>query len=1000
MKIRELHIYGYGKLENVAIRNVKDLTVFFGENEAGKSTIMSFIHSILFGFPTKQQSENRYEPKNNAKYGGKIILDTLKHGRVSIERVKGKAIGDVTVTFSNGSIGSEAELKNILQGIEKTTFQSIFSFDLDGLQGLRKLEEGEIGKYLLSAGLIGTDKLMAVENFLQKEVDRRFKPSGKNPPLNRSIAELKDLSKEMKKAEQHQNVYSDLQDQLKNNMNKKEQLEIKMKNVEKELFLLNEYKRMLPILRELKGTEEALSQLKMIHFPEAGIKRLEQILQHKLPLEAQITSLEQRKAELEILQTETTPDDLFLVHKETIISLLDRASVYEIQEQERNKLKILIQEKDSLIEQKLQDLHIQLDQDELIKLDTSQFVLSRAEELDQMHEQLKSEKAKLDEKLTEAKTRLEQTEDKIAEWEQRLLSEEKRQQLEQYERKENQINHNDFRLEMLQGQIEKLAEKIKKQKTSEEKGQRKVHRIFLSLIVIGLVLSIGAYFKNDVSLGIAAILFFACSFILKSFFKLPSQIEEWKEELNKLSEEKALLENQKMVRNNVNDPLSADLLAQDRELRNRIHELQIRHEEYEEQFNRIIDEFEKWERNAVTFEDQRQEMLRLWRLPSHVKKLSLVSVCNAIRTLKQDIIEREKLKKDWDRLNQAITKFEDDRKNLTQVLNISGIDTRECLFMLKKKLNEENEKLSKWKHVQNELERLQNEHKQLEAKRSYFQKELNALFSQAQCENEEEFRNKAKQWEYRKQLEDKLQSLTTQYNQASTSFIEWYEKVGEDNINDLTLAEKEHEKEEMSRSYTQLLDEISHLKARIEQLEAGGTYHQLSLAYFEKKSIFQEEAKDWAKYALAKNLLTKAVDSYKNQLLPSIMKRAEEYVSFLTDGEYLKIQWVEGKGLMLLRKDDIWFEAGEVSRGTSETIYVGMRLALALHTFTEEPLPILIDDSFVNFDSKRTKKAIELICELSKQHQIIFFTCHEHILSYFDSSSVISMRFENQLLRG
>ncbi len=63
MKIVEINIYGYGKFENVLFTDLHSTQVFFGENEAGKSTIMSFIHSILFGFPTKLHSELRYEPK-------------------------------------------------------------------------------------------------------------------------------------------------------------------------------------------------------------------------------------------------------------------------------------------------------------------------------------------------------------------------------------------------------------------------------------------------------------------------------------------------------------------------------------------------------------------------------------------------------------------------------------------------------------------------------------------------------------------------------------------------------------------------------------------------------------------------------------------------------------------------------------------------------------------------------------------------------------------------
>ena len=81
MKIVEMSIYGYGKFENITFSPLHDQQVFYGENEAGKSTIMSFIHSILFGFPTKQQSELRYEPKKGAKYGGQLIVVFPEKGR-------------------------------------------------------------------------------------------------------------------------------------------------------------------------------------------------------------------------------------------------------------------------------------------------------------------------------------------------------------------------------------------------------------------------------------------------------------------------------------------------------------------------------------------------------------------------------------------------------------------------------------------------------------------------------------------------------------------------------------------------------------------------------------------------------------------------------------------------------------------------------------------------------------------------------------------------------
>lgn len=63
MIIKSLEIYGYGQFVQRKIEFNKNFTEIFGENEAGKSTIQAFIHSILFGFPTKKSKEPRLEPR-------------------------------------------------------------------------------------------------------------------------------------------------------------------------------------------------------------------------------------------------------------------------------------------------------------------------------------------------------------------------------------------------------------------------------------------------------------------------------------------------------------------------------------------------------------------------------------------------------------------------------------------------------------------------------------------------------------------------------------------------------------------------------------------------------------------------------------------------------------------------------------------------------------------------------------------------------------------------
>lgn len=138
MKIEKLHIYGFGKHENLEVNVHGGINVFYGENEAGKSTIQQFILHILFGFPQRNSQLLRYEPRSNATYGGKIQILTDDGSRVFIERVKGKASGDVTLYFEDGTRGGEKELGTILNAYSRADYEAIFSFSLLQLQGFEK----------------------------------------------------------------------------------------------------------------------------------------------------------------------------------------------------------------------------------------------------------------------------------------------------------------------------------------------------------------------------------------------------------------------------------------------------------------------------------------------------------------------------------------------------------------------------------------------------------------------------------------------------------------------------------------------------------------------------------------------------------------------------------------------------------------------------------------------------------------------------------------------
>lgn len=68
MKILSLHIDGFGKLHDQDISFQDGMNVVYGKNEAGKSTLHTFIKGMLFGLErqrgraARNDTYSRYEP--------------------------------------------------------------------------------------------------------------------------------------------------------------------------------------------------------------------------------------------------------------------------------------------------------------------------------------------------------------------------------------------------------------------------------------------------------------------------------------------------------------------------------------------------------------------------------------------------------------------------------------------------------------------------------------------------------------------------------------------------------------------------------------------------------------------------------------------------------------------------------------------------------------------------------------------------------------------------
>ncbi len=145
-------------------------------------------------------------------------------------------------------------------------------------------------------------------------------------------------------------------------------------------------------------------------------------------------------------------------------------------------------------------------------------------------------------------------------------------------------------------------------------------------------------------------------------------------------------------------------------------------------------------------------------------------------------------------------------------------------------------------------------------------------------------------------------------------------------------------------------------------------------------------AAHWQTLATTTNLLDKVCEVYETERQPETLREASAFLSQLTEGKYVRVWTPLGKNQ--LRIDNASGQAlplEVLSRGTREAVFIALRLSLAAaYARRGVTLPLVLDDVLVNFDSVRAESAAKVLRDFATLgHQVVMFTCHEHIMKIF-----------------
>lgn len=998
MILTKLILYGYGKFydKELCIPS-SSLQVIYGKNEAGKSTIMSFIMGVLFGYPTRRHTALRYEPKKGGQYGGAISIE-IDGQLIKIERKDGKSSGEVKVFYPNGTIGGEKELQQLLMGLNRSLFESIYWFDLKGLEGVADLGIEQVGKILFASGYARSHAMHIAERALELKSADLYKQYGKKPVINQKLQQLEhnlDRLNELKQTIPQYEALTQKADHLR-----VQQRELRLKKEEtKMLIQKNQLSALLkPLVYDLKAIDYQVSQLPGTQpFPEEGLNHLDRFQAELIPLENRLIALKSKANNLkDELKSLGEPKEV-LAHINEINNCMEKKQYYDIYVRESEGVKQQIRNIKHELESKLEQ--IGMSQDQVTSIKTDLFIKDKITNLVENEKLVNQEKYLLDHRYEETKKRLEDIEYEIGQLQNKVLPLQDRLNMESIintSKSQDQSQKREF--------IQKSIDKIKHRIVNLQEEQKVKSRSFIStsfvLFLPIIALFIWAYSNKNWLIGIFIFLVFITGVYIswinvkRSYLKnknlLQVDQEELEEELIQFDKENIKSRDKDNVENLVTK------LRQDTEINNELeHKLKSK-KELEGEFEETVGKFERWERKKYQLAETHHRLCEETGISKRIPLSQLLEVYELIINLKEKIKKYEQMNDDWLQKTQRLNEFTDQVTQLVSKLTKQKIDKdgiSKHLYEINNLLKTEQKIQEKRLLLADKVRELEKDMELEEEKRHILNQQITNLYDNAQVRDEESFRckglacvEKSKFCKEQERIKSQIYAITSDdqlLNKIRNSTINYQDEI---NLGQQRLLNIE--KDEME--FDQLLADI---KSEMNKLESDQVYSDQLYKFHVEKSELEEEVKSWAVYQVALDLLQQTKAHYRNVRLPKVITIAEEYFSYLTEKRYKQILIPEEEETLLVeRSDGQRFSANEISRATQELLYFSLRLALAKSEQSTIHAPLIIDDSFVNLDKERMKKTIDLLKEIAKGRQVLFFTCHLHPEFKKDSSvNVLSL---------
>ncbi|HRC81921.1 MAG TPA: AAA family ATPase [Sedimentibacter sp.] len=338
------------------------------------------------------------------------------------------------------------------------------------------------------------------------------------------------------------------------------------------------------------------------------------------------------------------------------------------------------------------------------------------------------------------------------------------------------------------------------------------------------------------------------------------------------------------------------------------------------------------------------------------------------KTLKELMEERDTIK---ERLEMSLSRLN---------LNLS----RETMKEINDAFRRKDSVKEQIQYLKNKIDLLDKDIKRFDKEIAFEEKRLEMILNANGAEDVEAFKKAVELHERYEELQkqkEQIQNIlrdilaNADYYELKSKLINVPEEIKEIDKNEVQLNIFR-----LNEEKTAMLKSIDEIHNEIEDIEENTR----SLAEIEEEISFYENKigsiKNKVKAAeIAAEKIRQISNSIKGDFMPLLRTTISDNFSYLTGGRYKRVNIDENMNITVMSEEegDRKIELENLSGGTLDQLYLSLRIALSSILSGNQNIPLILDDSFVQYDATRLRKSLEMLARESERRQVILFTCQE-----------------------